>query len=98
MPPSQGGIVPSAFPAFSPPSGVKLWPRRAASSGVTLAHGSGAGVAVILGDDELVSGNCVVKPLRADNAQVTVRQTDIVAAVLTVLKKSNGSKKQTAIR
>ncbi len=62
------------------------------------ADKSGAGVAVILGDDELVSGNCVVKPLRADNAQVTVRQTDIVAAVLTVLKKSNGSKKQTAIR
>src|SRR4030088_603423 len=31
MPPVHSGMVPSAFPAFSPPSGVRSAPSRAAS-------------------------------------------------------------------
>src|SRR4029077_6590392 len=42
MPPVQAGILPSAFPALSPPSGVRSSPRCAASCGVTAPKASGA--------------------------------------------------------
>ncbi|MCY1183614.1 hypothetical protein D9M73_242500 [compost metagenome] len=35
--PLQAGMLPSALPAFSAPIGVRSWPRRAASSLLTLA-------------------------------------------------------------
>ncbi len=53
------------------------------------ADKSGAHVAVILGDDELASGNCIVKPLRGENKQVTVQQPDVLAAVSAFVGTSN---------
>ena len=45
------------------------------------ADGSGAAVALIIGENEVASAQVVVKPLRADATQETVAAADVVAAV-----------------
>ena len=45
------------------------------------ADGSGALVALIIGENEVVNAQVVVKPLRAEAAQETVAAADVVAAV-----------------
>ncbi len=45
------------------------------------ADASGAGVALILGDDEARAGTVVVKPLRDDKPQVTVERSALAAAI-----------------
>ena len=45
------------------------------------ADGSGAAVALVIGENEVAGAQVVVKPLRADAAQETVAAADVVAAV-----------------
>jgi histidyl-tRNA synthetase len=45
------------------------------------ADRSGASIALVLGDDELVSGQVVVKPLRSGEPQRSVARTEIVASL-----------------
>jgi histidyl-tRNA synthetase len=45
------------------------------------ADGSGAAVALIIGENEVATAQVVIKPLRADAAQETVAAADVAAAV-----------------
>jgi histidyl-tRNA synthetase len=57
--------------------------NRSMKAQMKLANRSGARFAVIIGDDELVAGTVVVKPMRADGDQVAIARSEIVAHLAT---------------
>ena len=52
--------------------------HRSMKAQMKLANRSGAGSAVIIGDDELTAGTVVVKPLRTDADQVSIPRDELI--------------------
>ena len=63
--------------------------NRSMKSQMKAADRSGATFAIIIGTDELDSGNVVVRPLRGDDQQFVVARTDIVTDLRSRLQEAN---------
>ena len=76
-----GGLQAVALTAELPAAGFAVdrrYDNRSMKAQMKLANRSGARVALIIGDDELVAGTVVVKPMQGDGEQLAVARSAIV--------------------
>jgi histidyl-tRNA synthetase len=82
-----GGLQAVAITAELRAAGLAVdrgFDNRSMKAQMKLANRSGAGFALIVGDDELAAGTVIVKPMRSDGQQVAVARSEICAHLVSL--------------